>query len=591
MSKLDELIQEYCPDGVEYKEIQEISKILSPRAKVKARDYMKEGKYPIIDQGQKYIGGYTDKEIAFPKGEYIIFGDHTCVVKFIDFQFVQGADGVKVISVEKQILPKFLYYSMSNIKMEVNYKRHWSQIKIVSIPVPPIPVQQEIVRILDNFTMVTERIKKEIHAEYTARKKQYEYYRDKLLAFDMFSEVLNITEKRKIGEVCNVFAGGDVPKEFISNVKTSEYIYPVISNGVGENAVYGYTNIAKVTDNAVTVAARGTIGYAAYRDYPYFPIIRLLTAIPKNNKELDTKYLYYYLQGKKYSVPTSGIPQLTTEMLKKVEISFPTLETQKRIVHVLDNFEKICSDLNIGLPAEIAVRQKQYEYYRDALLTFAAKGDIIVNRTEQNRTEHQYELIKLIQYVFGFVTVQLKDVAFYVKDRIEAQKLNKETYIGVDNLLPNKKGKASSAYVPESGMLTKYLNNDILIGNIRPYLQKIWFASNIGGTNGDVLVIRPYDTDVILPKFLYHVLAADRFFIYDNNNAKGAKMPRGNKKAVMNYEFTIPSMQEQKRIVAILDRFDALCNDLTCGLPAEIAARQKQYEYYRDKLFTFKEAK
>ena len=384
MSKLDELIQEYCPDGVEYKEIQEISKILSPRAKVKARDYMKEGKYPIIDQGQKYIGGYTDKEIAFPKGEYIIFGDHTCVVKFIDFQFVQGADGVKVISVEKQILPKFLYYSMSNIKMEVNYKRHWSQIKIVSIPVPPIPVQQEIARILDNFTMVTERIKKEIHAEYTARKKQYEYYRDKLLAFDMFSEVLNITEKRKIGEVCNVFAGGDVPKEFISNVKTSEYIYPVISNGVGENAVYGYTNIAKVTDNAVTVAARGTIGYAAYRDYPYFPIIRLLTAIPKNNKELDTKYLYYYLQGKKYSVPTSGIPQLTTEMLKKVEISFPPLETQKRIVHVLDNFEKICSDLNIGLSAEIKARQKQYEYYRDALLTFAAKGDIIVNRTEQN---------------------------------------------------------------------------------------------------------------------------------------------------------------------------------------------------------------
>ena len=193
--------------------------------------------------------------------------------------------------------------------------------------------------------------------------------------------------------------------------------------------------------------------------------------------------------------------------------------------------------------------------------------------------------------MFGFVTVQLKDVAFYVKDRIEAQKLNKETYIGVDNLLPNKKGKASSAYVPESGMLTKYLNNDILIGNIRPYLQKIWFASNIGGTNGDVLVIRPYDTDVILPKFLYHVLAADRFFIYDNNNAKGAKMPRGNKEAVMNYEFTILSMQEQKRIVAILDRFDALCNDLTCGLPAEIAARQKQYEYYRDKLLTFKEAK
>jgi type I restriction enzyme S subunit len=88
---------------------------------------------------------------------------------------------------------------------------------------------------------------------------------------------------------------------------------------------------------------------------------------------------------------------------------------------------------------------------------------------------------------------------------------------------------------------------------------------------------------------LYYILSSEEFFIYDNNNAKGAKMPRGNKTAIMEYSFYVPSLEEQERIVTILDKYDALCNDLSSGLPAEIKARQKQYEYYRDKLLTFKE--
>lgn len=157
------------------------------------------------------------------------------------------------------------------------------------------------------------------------------------------------------------------PKE-----KTSNYYIPIISNGIGENALYGFTNIAKITKPAVTVAARGTIGYAEYRDYPYFPIIRLLSLIPRNNDELNTRYLYYCLQDKEYKISTSGIPQLTVPMLKQVEIPVPTVKTQNRIVSTLDNFYAICSDLSIGLPAEIEARQKQYEYYRDKLLTFQA---------------------------------------------------------------------------------------------------------------------------------------------------------------------------------------------------------------------------
>ena len=183
----------------------------------------------------------------------------------------------------------------------------------------------------------------------------------------------------------------------------------------------------------------------------------------------------------------------------------------------------------------------------------------------------------------------LCDVASYSRDRIDAKYLNEDTYVGVDNLLQECAGKTLSTHVPEDGRLTKYKENDILIGNIRPYLKKIWFSNNVGGTNGDVLVIRVNDIQKVYPRFLYYILSSSEFFAYDMNYSKGAKMPRGDKDAVMKYPLSIPTLEEQKRIVAILDNFDILTTDISEGLPAEIEARQKQYEYYRNKLLTFKE--
>jgi type I restriction enzyme S subunit len=172
--------------------------------------------------------------------------------------------------------------------------------------------------------------------------------------------------------------------------------------------------------------------------------------------------------------------------------------------------------------------------------------------------------------------------------RISADKLNSNNYVGVDNLLPERQGKTVSSYTPESGSFTGFSAGDVLIGNIRPYLKKIWLADKDGGTNGDVLAVHIID-DRILPRFLYQLLASDDFFTYNMQHSKGAKMPRGSKDAIMRYEIPIPPLEEQARIVDILDRFDALTNDITSGLPAEIAARKKQYEYYRDRLLRFEE--
>ena len=127
----------------------------------------------------------------------------------------------------------------------------------------------------------------------------------------------NGVEYTTVGECCNISAGGDVPKDRFSKEKTDFYSIPIISNGIGENALYGYTDSPKITENAVTVAARGTIGYAEYRDYPYYPIIRLLSLIPKNPEKMSAKFLFYSLQGREYPVPKSGIPQLTAPNIKK----------------------------------------------------------------------------------------------------------------------------------------------------------------------------------------------------------------------------------------------------------------------------------
>ena len=190
--------------------------------------------------------------------------------------------------------------------------------------------------------------------------------------------------------------------------------------------------------------------------------------------------------------------------------------------------------------------------------------------------------------MFGYAPVRLEDVCSYSSDKIASSTLKHSNYVSVENLLPNKAGKQNAENIPENARLTSYKQFDILIGNIRPYLKKIWLATNDGGTNGDVLVIRVKHQNILLPEYAYYVLSSDNFFDYDNGHAKGAKMPRGNKKDVMKYQFLLPSIEYQERVVSILKKFDTFVFDLRKGIPAEIEARKKQYEYYRNALLSFK---
>ena len=187
----------------------------------------------------------------------------------------------------------------------------------------------------------------------------------------------------------------------------------------------------------------------------------------------------------------------------------------------------------------------------------------------------------------GVQVFRLEEIAHYAKTRIDCKTINEDNYVGVENLLQNKAGKTKATSVPTTGMVIAYQKNDILIGNIRPYLRKVWLADCEGGTNGDVLTVQIEDTEKVLPQFLYYVLSSEKFFLYDIQNSKGAKMPRGSKDAVMKFEVPLPPPEVQREIVRMVDSYTESVVELQKQLTAELTARKTQYRYYRDKMLTF----
>ena len=594
MSKLDEMIRELCPDGVEYVKLNSVCDIYDGTHSTP--NYTESGvKFASVENignlyaTQKYISekDFEKYKIKPRIGDVMMTRIGSVGVCTVVDRNEALAFYVSLALLRPQldkVQSRFLKYAIESIHGRkelrkrtlinaVPIKINKDDIGKVTIPLPPIEIQSEIVHTLDNYTENVVKLQNQLTAELTARKTQYAYYRDKLLQYKM------PTKEYEVGEICEVSAGGDVPKEHFSKEKSEQYKVPVISNGCGINAFYGYTDAARVDKPAVTVAARGTIGYAEYRDYPYFPIIRLITLIPRDDKQLNAKYLYYSLEGRHYKVPTSGIPQLTVPVMKKEKVVIPSLDVQNRIVNVLDNFEKICSDLNIGLPAEIEARQKQYEYYRDKLLTFAENGNTILSRA----------LIKLLQYVFGYARISLGDVgSICMCKRILKNQTN--PVCGVPFYKIGTFGKEADAYISQETFneyRSKYnfpKKGDVLISAAGTIGRTVVYDGKPAYFQDSNIVWIDNDESIVLNSYLRYCYELKPW-----KASEGGTIPRLYNDNIAKAVIAVPPIEEQKRIVSILDRFDAICNDLTSGLPAEIEARQKQYEHYRDRLLSFKE--
>ena len=389
MSKLDDLIQEFCPDGVKFKKIKEVyfRKKGTPITAGKMKEIQHEkGDIRLFAGGKTVIDAY-EKDI--PKAN----------ITRVPAVLVQSRGIIDVVYYEKpftfknemwaythneKTTVKYLYYILKNniekFRESASGMGSLPQISLkvteeFAIPFPPLPVQEEIVRILDNFTKLTSKLT----AELTARKKQYEYYRDKL--FDI-EDVKYIS----ISDVANVFIGlvttmtkhyvsDGVPLIYNSSIKENKFVF--------EKQIYldkyfvekNKSRIHKLGD--IITVHTGDVGTSAIIDEKLDGSIGFATIVTriKNKNEVNNKYLCYFLNSyacKKQirSLIKGDRDNLNLKDFKKIKFPLPSLEEQQRIVDILDRFDKLCNDISEGLPAEIEARQKQYEYYRDKLLTF-----------------------------------------------------------------------------------------------------------------------------------------------------------------------------------------------------------------------------
>ena len=402
MSRLSEMIKELCPDGVEYRKLGEIlsrHKGIAITAGKMKELHTPDGEIRIFAAGNTYadvMESDVDRGGIIREPAIIVKSRGNIGFEYYTKPFSHKNEMWSYTKNHAFISLKYVYYVLEQNMAYFQNKAKTGKLPQISIsdtenyeiPVPPLPIQNEIVKLLDNFTELTA----ELTAELVLRKKQYNFYRDSLLNFVRVDDTIVQTDRqtalrigkiwwlkqsievewKTLGEVCDLIAGGDVPKGEFSQVVTEEYRIPIYSNGIGEKALYGFTKSPRITQPCVTISARGTIGYSALHLTPFYPVVRLIAAIPY--KCLDVKYLFYMLQMTTFKIPQTGIPQLTIPMVKTYSIPIPPLEVQAKIVSILDRFDTLTSDLTQGLPAEIAARKKQYEYYRDKLLTFRRKG-------------------------------------------------------------------------------------------------------------------------------------------------------------------------------------------------------------------------
>lgn len=372
MSKLDELIQELCPEGVEY---------------IRVKDAFQRLKGTPITAGKM-------KEIENPNGEIKIFAGGKTVINAkekdipnanitrVPAVLVQSRGVIDVVyydkpftfknemwayTTENSITVKYLYYVLkNNVQSFRDAAAGMGSLPQISLPVteefriplPPMPVQQEIVRILDNFTQLTA----ELTAELTARRKQYEHYRDELLTFDGD----NITLV-SLADIADISTGSSNTDDAVENGKYPFYVRSQVplqkdayeydeeaiitaGDGVGVGKVFHYVN------------GKYALHQRAYRIHPV-------------SEKVSGRYLYHYFLAKfpayiGMQMYQGSVPSIRRPMLNNFQIELPAIETQERTIKILDRFDTLCNDLTSGLPAEIEARQKQYEYYRDKLLNF-----------------------------------------------------------------------------------------------------------------------------------------------------------------------------------------------------------------------------
>lgn len=404
MKNLETLIQELCPDGVEFVKLGDVCEI---KGRIGFRGYTRKD---LVSESEGAItlspSNIINGNIVYDKCSFISWAKYEespeIMAEVGDVVFTKTASVGKTAYIEnmpKEMtinpqlvllkkfrgISKYLAYILKTTYFQNEVKKitgvgsvpnvPQSSLAKIEIPLPPIEVQAEIVRILDKFTS----LEAELEAELDCRKRQYEYYRDKLLSFDTVGgQEVTISKIGDIGRIC-------MCKRIMKNQTNSESGIPFykigtfgkvadayISNDVYEEYKKMYSYPKK---GDILMSASGTIGRTVvFNGEPSYFQDSNIVWVDNDETKVFNSYLNYYYQIIEWKTQGGTIKRLYNNLLAGATIKYPSLEEQRRIVSILDRFESLTTSLQSGLPAEIAARRKQYEHYRDKLLTFKRKG-------------------------------------------------------------------------------------------------------------------------------------------------------------------------------------------------------------------------
>ena len=620
MTKLEELINELCPDGVEYVKIKDYFIRLkgTPITAAKMKEIASnDGEIKVFAGGKTVINAY-EKDI--PKANItrvpavLVQSRGVIDVVYYDNPFTFKNE-MWAYTHNEQTTVKYLYYFLST---QVNKMRESAsgmgslpQISLkvteeMQIPLPPLSIQSEIVHILDSFTLLTA----ELTAELTARQKQYAFYRDYLLDFnneDVTKKIPDIdcsnVEYKRLGDIATaIYRGAGIKRDEVTETGIPCVRYGEIytTYNVTFNDCVSHTDEDKIQNKKyfehgdVLFAITGESVEEIAKSCVYLGHDKCLAGgdivVLKHNQ--NPKYMAYVLsttnaqsqksKGKvKSKVVHSSVPAISD-----IIIPIPPLAEQEKIAKMIERFDHLCNDISNGLPAEIEARKKQYEYYRDTLLSFDDKACSQIVKVERERELTRSKAIKWlsIQDLFnlrnGYTPSKSKS-EYWTNGTIpwfRMEDIRENGHIlndSIQHITPIAvKGKlfpansiilATSATIGEHALITV----DSLANQRFTYLT----------------VKNEYSNQLNMKYIYYYLFKIDEWCKNNLNVSSFASVDMDKFKKL---KFPIPPLEEQERIVSILDRFDKLCNDISEGLPAEIEARQKQYEYYRDKLLTFK---
>lgn len=354
--------------------------------------------------------------------------------------------------------------------------------------------------------------------------------------------------------------------------------FPVFSSQTANNGMIGKINTYDFDGEYVTWTTDGANAGTVFYRTGKFSITNVCGSIKINQESpLVYKFLFYWLsiEAKKHVYAGMGNPKLMSHQVSKIPVPIPcpdnpakSLEIQSEIVRILDAFTELTAELT----AELSLRKKQYNHYRDQLLSF-----------EEGEVEWK-KLGEIGDFTYGYAA--------------KAQGLGDARFVRITDI--NANGKLSPAdkmYVDISEENEKYLlkKNDLLMARTGATFGKTMiFEEDYPAIYAGFLIKLSLDSKVVNPKYYWHFAQSDLFWEQANKLVSGGGQPQFNANALKQVKLPVPhpadlskSLSEQARIVSILDKFDAIASSLTEGLPREIELRQKQYEYYRDLLLSF----